>query len=99
MKRPIALISGAICALSVTVASAQTGVTVTVPTEPPGAIQATVNGIGCGPAGAVSATGAGTLTLPATCATPGAVIGFTSGGVALGSTVTVPATGARIARR
>ena len=95
MKRPIAIVAGALCALLMSsMASAQAaGVTVVVPAGPSGAIQATVSGVACGAAGAVSPSASTTLTLPVTCATPNAVVGFNSNGVGLASTVTVPATG------
>ena len=78
-------------------ASAQAaGVTVTVPIGPSGAIQALVLQAPCGAAGTVSPTATTTLTLPATCATPNAVVTFTSTGIPLASTVIVPASGAGI---
>ena len=95
MKRPFAVVAGALCALLVmSMASAQAaGVTVTVPIGPSGAIQALVLQAPCGAAGTVSPTATTTLTLPATCATPGAVVTFTSTGIPLASTVIVPASG------
>lgn len=97
MKRPLALIFGAILAvLLVGVASAQTSLlTVSLPQGPVGDVVATVNGQVCGTA-TTSATGVTTLTLDssnAVCVTPGATITFTSNGVAVGSTLTVPASG------
>lgn len=95
MKRPLALVVGALCAaLMMGSASAQTtGVTVTVPVGPAGAIQALVLQAPCGAAGTVSPTATTTLTLPSTCAAPGAVVTFASTGVPLASTVIVPASG------
>ncbi|TAJ19288.1 MAG: hypothetical protein EPO65_07275, partial [Dehalococcoidia bacterium] len=95
MKRPLALVMGALCAaIMMGTASAQTaGVTITVPAGPAGTIQALVLQAPCGAAGTVSPTATTTLTLPSTCATPGAVVTFASTGVALASTVIVPLSG------
>jgi hypothetical protein len=80
--------------MMVSVASAQVAdVTVTVPAGPPGAVQATVNGVACGAPGTVSLLGTTTLTLPASCATAGSTVSFNSNGVPLASTLQVPASG------
>lgn len=74
-------------------ASAQTvPLTVTLPAGPVGTVAATVNGVACGTA-TTSTTAPTILVLAVGCQTPGAAIVLTSNGVAVASSLTVPALG------
>ncbi|MDO9446191.1 MAG: hypothetical protein Q7K37_12840 [Dehalococcoidia bacterium] len=66
--------------------------TVTLPAGPVGTVAATVNGVACGTA-TTSLTAPTVLTLAVGCQTPGAAITLTSNGVAVASSLTVPALG------
>ncbi len=94
LRRTLPLLIGGLMSLFLfSVVSAQvTTLTVTLPASPTGVVVATVNGTTCGTA-TTSPTAPVTLTLSAACQIPGAAITLTSNGVAVASSLTVPAGG------